>query len=233
MKSLTTPANAVISMRARPPQPLAQGRAGKRQAHADITRRSSDAGSGSALCCRASLAITRTVACSWLLVAVCLPLIPRMASAVEDINPGYVDNAQPWKEMAASLPAYPKDENLVPFNVSSATPNRFMIDTASLSVGSDQVVRYTIVIESPRGARTVNFEGMRCDPAEYKIYAFGQTGGRWSENKRAAWEPFKQRSLLSYHKALFEDHFCANGLTIHDAKEGVRNLKRGGAGGLY
>jgi hypothetical protein len=177
--------------------------------------------------------MSRALACSGLLVAVFLPLIPRMASSAEVINPGYVDNAPPWKEIAASLPAYPKDENLVPFSVSSATPNTFMIDTASLSVGSDQVVRYTIVIESPRGARTVNFEGMRCDPAEYKIYAFGQTDGRWSENRRAAWEPFKQRSLLSYHKALFEDHFCPDGLTIHDAREGIRNLKRGRAGGLY
>ena len=155
------------------------------------------------------------------------------------LNPGYesgsnfIDDSRPWEELAASLPAYPKKENLVAFNVSSATANTFMVDMASISVGSDKVIRYTVVIDSPRGARTINYEGMRCDPAEYKIYGFGQPDGKWTENTRAKWEPFKQRSLLSYHKALFEDHFCPGGITINDAREGIRNLKRGGSGGLF
>ncbi len=162
-----------------------------------------------------------------------------MADGPHVLNPSYeqgssfVDDSKPWEELVASLPAYPRNENLVEFNVSSATPNKFMIDTASVSVGSDQIVRYTIVIESPSGARTINFEGMRCDPSEYKIYGFGQSDGKWTENKRARWEPFKLRSLLSYHKALFEDHFCPDGITIRKAEEGVRNLKRGGGGGLF
>ena len=162
-----------------------------------------------------------------------------MADGPHVLNPSYeqgssfVDDSKPWEELVASLPAYPRNENLVEFNVSSATPNKFMIDTASVSVGSDQIVRYTIVIESQSGARTINFEGMRCDPAEYKIYGFGQPDGKWTENKRAKWEPFKLRSLLSYHKALFEDHFCPDGITIRKAEEGVRNLKRGGGGGLF
>ena len=156
-------------------------------------------------------------------------LLPGLALAVEYLNPDFVEDDTPWEEVAAKLPAYPKNENLIAFEVSSATPNKFMIDTASLSVGTDGVVRYTVVIESPRGARTVNYEGMRCDPAEYKIYGFGQEDGKWTENKRAAWQPFKQRSLLSYHKALFEDHFCPDWIRIKDAAEGIRNLKRGKA----
>ena len=156
-------------------------------------------------------------------------LLPGLALAVEYLNPDFVEDDTPWEEVAAKLPAYPKNENLIAFEVSSATPNKFMIDTVSLSVGTDGVVRYTVVIESPRGARTVNYEGMRCDPAEYKIYGFGQEDGKWTENKRAAWQPFKQRSLLSYHKALFEDHFCPDWIRIKDAAEGIRNLKRGKA----
>jgi hypothetical protein len=158
----------------------------------------------------------------FLLPAVCL-------GKTEYLNPDFVEDTTPWVEIVASLPAYPRNENLVAFDVSAVTSNKFMIDTASLSVGKDGVVRYTVVIESPRGARTVNYEGMRCDPAEYKIYGFGHEDGKWSENKRAAWQPFKQRSLLSYHKALFEDHFCPDWIRIKDAAEGIRNLKRGKA----
>jgi hypothetical protein len=152
--------------------------------------------------------------------------LPGLALAVEYLNPDFVEEKATWEEVAAQLPAYPKDANLVPFAVSSATSNKFMIDAVSLSVGKDGVVRYTVVIESPRGARTVNYEGLRCDTAERKIYAFGQADGKWAENKRAAWESVKLRSLLSYHKTLFEEIFCDVGIPVKDAKEGVRKLKQ-------
>jgi len=138
----------------------------------------------------------------------------------------FEDNSTPWEEVQALLPAYPKQVNLVAFTVSSATANAYAIDAASLSVAADGVVRYTVVIDSPRGARTVNFEGMRCDPSEYKIYAFGHPDNNWSKNRFAKWEPYKLRSLLSYHKPLFEDHFCPNGIRVKNAAEAVRNLKQ-------
>ena len=138
----------------------------------------------------------------------------------------FEDDSRPWQEVQALLPSYPRQENLLAFTVSSATANSYAIDAASISVGKDDVVRYTVVIDSPRGARTVNYEGMRCDPSEYKIYAFGHPDNTWSKNRFAKWEPYQLRSLLSYHKALFEDHFCPNGLQVRNAAEAVRNLKQ-------
>lgn len=138
----------------------------------------------------------------------------------------FEDDSKPWAEVQAQLPAYPKQENLVRFNVSSATDNTYSIDTASISIGQDQVVRYTVVIDSSRGARTVNFEGMRCDPTEFKIYAFGHPDNTWSKNRYAKWEDYQLRSLLSYHKALFEDHFCQNGMRVRTVKDAIRDLKR-------
>ncbi len=144
------------------------------------------------------------------------------------INENYVEDTTPWEEIAVTLPAYPKDGDLVPFDVSSATGNKFMIDAASITVGKDDVVRYTVVIESPRGARTINYEGMRCETMERKIYAFGQTDGKWAENKRAAWEGVKLRTLLSYHKPLYEDIFCNVGIPVRSAEEAMRKLKQPG-----
>lgn len=158
-----------------------------------------------------------------LLPAVCL-------GKTEYLNPDFVEDTSTWEEFAASLPPYPKDEKLIQLNVSAATSNKFMIDAASISVGKDQVVRYTVVIESTRGARTVNYEGLRCETMERKIYAFGQADGKWTENRRAAWEGIKVRSLLSYHKPLFEEIFCDLGIPIRDAEEGVRKLKRAAGG---
>ena len=161
------------------------------------------------------------------LSAISLLVLPAVClGGTEYLNPDFVEDTTPWAEIAASLPAYPKNENLVPLAASSATGNKFMIDTASVSVGKDGVVRYTVVIESPRGARTVNYEGLRCETAERKIYGFGQPDGKWTENRRAAWESIKLRSLLSYHKPLFEGIFCELGIPVRDAEAGVRRLKQ-------
>lgn len=165
------------------------------------------------------------------LLAISLLALPAVCLArTEYLNPDFVEDTTPWEEIAASLPAYPGNENLVPLTVSSATGNKFLIDAASVSVGKDGVVRYTVVIESPRGARTVNYEGLRCETAERKIYGFGQADGKWTENKRVAWERIKLRSPLSYHKPLFEEIFCDIGIPVRDAETGVRRLKRSAGG---
>lgn len=155
----------------------------------------------------------------------CLPLAAHAEWGQFDFE---FEQDKPWAEVAAQLPAYPKPENLVPFEVSSATRHRHFVDTASISVGEDKVVRYTVVIEAAGGARNVSFEGMRCETAERRLYAYGHPDGTWSKARSAGWEPIRFRSLLSYHKALFEDHFCPNGLTVRSADAAARGLRRGG-----
>jgi hypothetical protein len=133
---------------------------------------------------------------------------------------------KPWVELAAQLPPPSKAENLIEFNVSSATRNRHFIDTASISVGEDQVVRYTVVIDAAGGARNVLFEGMRCATAEHRIYAYGQPDGNWTRARKSGWENIKLRSLLSHRKALFEDHFCPDGINVRDAGAAILSLRR-------
>lgn len=170
------------------------------------------------------------------MLAISLLLLPALCfgkplniNPEQQFNKNYAEDT-PWEEIAATLPAYPKNENLVPFFVTSASGNKFMIDVASISLGKDDVLRYTVVIESPSGARTVNYEGLRCESAERKIYAFGQADGKWSENKRAAWEVIKVRSQLSYHKPLFEDIFCDRGIPPRNTEEAVRKFKQSAGG---
>ena len=153
----------------------------------------------------------------------CLPLVAHAEWGQFDYE---FEQDKPWVEVAAQLPPPPKAENLIPFNVSSATRNRHFIDAASVSVGEDKVVRYTVVIDAAGGARNVSFEGLRCATAERRLYAYGQPDGSWSKARNAGWEGIKLRSLLSYHKALYEDHFCPDGIYVHDAREAVRSLRR-------
>jgi hypothetical protein len=137
------------------------------------------------------------------------------------------DNEKPWAEQSAQLPPYPKAETLIGFDVSSATRNRYWVDSESISVGEDKVIRYTVVVEAAGGARNVSFEGMRCDTGERRLYAYGQPDGTWSKARSVGWEGIRFRSLLSYHKSLYEDHFCSDGINVRDAGEAVQKLRRG------
>ena len=154
-------------------------------------------------------------------------LFPQTVQAAEWGEPKFeFEEDKPWAEVAAQLPPYPKAENLIPFNVSAATPNRHFIDAASISVGADKVIRYTVVIEAAGGARNVTVEGLRCESGERRLYAYGQPDGSWSKARNAGWEGIKFRSLLSYHKALFEDVFCPDGIQVKDSAEAERNLRQ-------
>jgi len=155
----------------------------------------------------------------------CLPLVAQAEWGQFDHE---FEQDKPWAEVAAQLPPYPKAENLVEFNVSSAPRNRHSIDTESISVGEDKVVRYTVVIDAAGGAKNVAFEGLRCATGERRLYAYGHPDGAWSKARNAGWEPIKFRSLLSYHKALFEDYFCPDGINVRDAGEAVRKLRQVG-----
>jgi hypothetical protein len=154
----------------------------------------------------------------------CLPLVAH-AEWMDFEHDFEQDKA--WVEVAAQLPAYPKTENLLPFAVSSATPNRHFIDAASISVSEDKVIRYTVVIEAAGGAKNVSFEGLRCESGERRLYAYGHPDGTWSKARNAGWEDIKFRSLLSYQKALYEDYFCPNGLQVKDSQEAINNLRQG------
>ena len=82
------------------------------------------------------------------------------------------------------------------------------------------------MIEAAGGAKNASFEGLRCESGERRLYAYGHPDGTWSKARNAGWESIKLRSLLSYQKALFEDHFCRDGIRVKDGKEAAQNLRR-------
>jgi hypothetical protein len=138
------------------------------------------------------------------------------------------ESDKPWVEVAAELPAPPLPANLREFAVSGIAPHKYQLDTASISVGADRVIRYTLVIDAAGGARNVSFEGMRCETAEHRRYATGQPDGSWARARTSSWQPIKLASGLSYRKALYEDIFCPDGIRIRDVREVAANLARQG-----
>lgn len=157
-----------------------------------------------------------------------LPLwVPLAASAGWGDFEYDFDNEKPWVELQAQIPPYPKAEDALPFFVSAATDNKFFIDPASISVGEDGVVRYTLIVKSPEGATNISFEGMRCGSHETKLYAFGHPDGTWSRNRFAKWSPIRYQDRNRQHHVLYDDFFCPGGIIVGDRKEALFALKRG------
>ena len=133
-----------------------------------------------------------------------------------------------WLEHApAALPHYPAPDHLLEFEVAAVSPFRFFIDTTSLSVGSDGVVRYVLVARSASGAQNVTYEGIRCRGATYRIYATGRRDGTWTRARDDVWRPIAHESRDG-RRTLSDDYFCPKGTPISTAAEGIDALRRGG-----
>ena len=136
----------------------------------------------------------------------------------------------PWEEVQASLPPAPKPEGLIPIDVGSGARFTYLVDTPSVEVGQDGVVRYTLLARSPSGAENVTFEGLRCENGDHKLYAFGRKSGEWAKNPRSQWTPIRARALNNPQSALFFHYLCP-ALDKPRTTEVVRQLLR--TGGLF
>ena len=118
---------------------------------------------------------------------------------------------EPWQEQQLKeLPPFPADDGLmeVPFEHPGAR-FRFFIDPASLSIGEDGVVRYTLVLESARtGNRNVMYEGMRCATREYKTIAYGTRGDKFRPLARPRWLSIDSGRSNWYRRDLWEFFLC-------------------------
>ena len=135
---------------------------------------------------------------------------------------------KPWVEIEVQLPAFPQNENLVPFKVGAASDTQFKIDSKSLSVGADAVIRYTLIVDSSAGAENISYEGMRCTTGERRFYASGRSDGTWSKARNTQWTKI-QGTSNNHHVELFVNYFCNTGApTIASTDDALRALRNGG-----
>lgn len=143
----------------------------------------------------------------------------------EDDNP-YIEKG--WEEIKkVTLPAAPKDSNLLPFYVSPIATTRFAVDSASLTVDKDAVVRYTLVATSSSGTRSVTYEGIHCDSFEQRLYAVLKQDGTWSET-RGGWRRIREASQNRQYAALAREHFCAGRDPYGSAEKIVARIRAAG-----
>jgi hypothetical protein len=135
------------------------------------------------------------------------------------------DKSKSWEEASVQLPSTPKAENLVSFNVSPTATQSFAIDVSSLTVGTDGVIRYTLVATSASGAKNISYEGIRCQTYERKLYAFGQADGTWVRSRRNTWTAIQGYAANRPHAALAKDYFCLEQTIAGTADDMVNRIR--------
>lgn len=129
-----------------------------------------------------------------------------------------------WKESAVNLPSYPKDADLLPIPPETADTAKAFIDRRSISRGTDRVARFTLVIESPSRARSVFYEGLRCETREYKTYAIGTLEGSLQPSKEAVWRKIPKPSSNAFRHQLFHRYICDENSSARTPEDVVRLL---------
>jgi hypothetical protein len=148
---------------------------------------------------------------------------------------GLFDNdfeEKPWEEVAVQIPAFPAEEDWIEFRIGAVSDKKFFIDVKTLSLGSDGVVRYSLLVLTDQGAKNISYEGMRCSSAERRLYAFGRSDKTWSKARNNQWVKIAGGSN-NHHVDFFTMLFCRNGAVPFRNDEDLRRALRSGTPQLW
>jgi hypothetical protein len=137
---------------------------------------------------------------SWLFTVYILCVNPIKISHAQE------SNNKTWQEFPLTLPSAPETASLISFYKN--TDQEFFLDLASLSLAGDETLRYTLVSYSRSGAKTTNYEGIRCQTSEVKFFAFGRANGTWSLAQQPKWKIIPNYGVNQHHRVLLNEYFC-------------------------
>ncbi|GMR03630.1 MAG: hypothetical protein BMS9Abin22_131 [Gammaproteobacteria bacterium] len=174
----------------------------------------------------------RLIKANRILLACVFAVAAADATSAEDttVYPDALDKYKPtekdiWKESQITLPPYPLDRNLISVPLPERDSLKIYIDEKSISLLPDRVIRFSLVVESPFGARNVFYDAIHCETKEYKTYAFGTTESTFQLVKNPKWReiPYYPSNAYRYH--LYEYVVCDENQSPLSPRELVRVIK--------
>lgn len=132
-----------------------------------------------------------------------------------------------WMESEAPPPPAFDASKLLTFDVSGASALVYGVDPATLSIGSDGVVRYVMVASSASGARNVFYEGIRCTTGEFKTYARYTPEGAWVNVAKPEWRSVFGNMPSKHALQFARAGACDSAAPATSVHEIIRQLKAG------
>jgi hypothetical protein len=129
--------------------------------------------------------------------------------------------------IATEPPPFPADGDLYHLEIDDAGRGlRYAVDGTHLRVTDGGVAEYVVVVESPRGARNVFFEGLRCGDDSFVTIAHGTSAQEWQMAVDPQWLSLKE-DRFGFRRELARHYLCdATGNAA-----GVRAIRRALKGG--
>jgi len=151
---------------------------------------------------------------------------------VEGFDPDKVERVpgglteEPWKEDEASFPPLPRPDDLFEFEVPES-PFRHFLDLRSLSLGKDEVMRYTVVLVAGH-ARNILYEGLRCAKREFKPIGYATGTGGFRRRSGARWRSLAQSIAPTerFRLVLWDRYLCdetGNWMTVKEVLARLRD----------
>ena len=114
-----------------------------------------------------------------------------------------------FKEGTTTMPLNPPNpDKLQSFYVSQETVFKFSIDTSAILIGADGVTRYIVVMTNPSGQQQAQYEGIRCDSYQWRLYGTFESGA-WRPNPLSEWKEIKLHTPNRYQAALAQGALCS------------------------
>jgi hypothetical protein len=133
-----------------------------------------------------------------------------------------------FKEGTTAMPLNPPNKlTFQPFYVSQQTIFKFAVDTNSILIGNDGITRYIVILTSPNGNSQVQYEGIRCDSFQWRLYGTFESG-TWKENPLASWRTIQDRTPNRYQAALAQGAFCNLATQEKNIKTIINSLNTSG-----
>lgn len=121
----------------------------------------------------------------------------------------------------------------VAFEVSPRSRLSYALIPNTLSIGSDGIVRYVMVVTSPTGAQNVLFDAVRCASDDSKTLArWSNTQKHWFANENSSWADVNDLKHR-YSQVLARGIFCENHVTRRTVDEMLGELNRRKGAGFY
>lgn len=134
-----------------------------------------------------------------------------------------------WTEDAPPPPPSYDTRALIELEMPSGSAIHVGIDPATIRINPDHtVVRYVVVARGP-SAVNASYEGIRCNTAEYRVYARQVQGGAWQASGDDDWKPMRGQSqvMVRHPLQLARGGLCDGPAVRATVADMVRELKSG------
>lgn len=130
-----------------------------------------------------------------------------------------------WREAQAPTPPALALDKLIPVDLPGSLL-RFGVQSDSVSIGSDGIVRYVVVARSDGGAVNAMYEGLRCNTAQVRQYARHDAASGWKPvGGEPQWQALHGSAATRHSLVIARTGACLGHAANRSASQIVKDLR--------